>query len=484
MSRILSSLLILTFTVAAFGQTETPPAPSAPRISSVPPVFTSKLSNGLVVATVKRTSSPLVTIEFMTPFGAMREGDDSAGLADFTASMLTKGTKNRTATEIAEEVEFLGGGLFSGSTWNNSKVGVTVTSDKIEAAFAILADVVRNPKFDPKEVSLLRQQTLDGLNYNLKQAGFLASYVSATTSFGEHPAGGTPTSIARIKPADVAAFYRLAYRPETASVVFSGDIDPAQAKAIAQKFFGTWKVAPVAKPKIAFGTMPPALTLKGRVSRITVVDLPDSGQAAVNFNVRTSLGRLSPNGKSETAPAFYPAMVLNSILGGGYSSRLNQEIRIKRGLSYGAGSSFAWRNSSSNFSARVQTKNESAGEVASLIVAEIDRISTTPVPATELGARKLVLSGDFGRETETTAGLAEYIVALLGYGLTPNELKTHIARINAVGADRVQSVAANFLDSGDIVIVGDYKVFKDDLAKRFPGMKIEVVPASKYTGDK
>ena len=204
--------------------------------------------------------------------------------------------------------------------------------------------------------------------------------------------------------------------------------------------------------------------------RFLVVDLPNSGQASVNYLVPVkALGRSNKE--------YYPASVLNSLLGGGYSSRLNQEIRIKRGLSYGAGSSFSWRGESSNFGARTQTKDVSAAEVAELIVGEIKRLAEGDPTAAELDPRKAVLTGGFGRNLETNAGLAGAIADLYSFGIPASELNAYMTNVNSVQSSAIKSFAAKNFVSGDIVIVGDYAKFKDDLAKRFPNAKIEVVKA-------
>src|SRR5438552_7861022 len=147
-------LLPFAFSVG-FAQTEMPPAPSAPKPVTVPAVQEKKLPNGLTVAVVERKSVPLVTIQLLVKSGASSEDANKAGLANLTAAMLTKGTKTRTATQIAEAVEFLGGSIISGARWISSFVSVTVTSDKIDRAMAILADVILNPAFDQKELDLL-----------------------------------------------------------------------------------------------------------------------------------------------------------------------------------------------------------------------------------------------------------------------------------------------------------------------------------------
>ncbi len=168
----------------------------------------------------------------------------------------------------------------------------------------------------------------------------------------------------------------------------------------------------------------------------------------------------------------------NTILGGGYSARLNAEIRIKRGLSYGAGSSLSSRNDKTNLLARVQTKNETAAEVAELVAAEITRLGSGLAEQTELNPRQLTLTGAFGNSLETTNGLAAKLVELYTFGLSADELNSYMKSVRNVSAEQVKNFASSNLNGGDIIIVGDYKVFADDLKKRFPTQKIEVIAAS------
>ncbi|MGQ0540580.1 MAG: M16 family metallopeptidase, partial [Blastocatellia bacterium] len=206
------------------------------------------------------------------------------------------------------------------------------------------------------------------------------------------------------------------------------------------------------------------------VKRFLVLDLPNSGQASVNF-IKPILG------VGRRSKEYYAASVLNSLLGGGYSSRLTQEIRIKRGLSYGAGSSFAWRGWKTNFGARTQTKNESAAEVAQLIIAEIKRLAETDPTDAELLPRKSVLTGGFGRNLETTQGLAGALADLYSFGISTNELNSYMPNVNGVKNGELKSFASTNFFEGDVIIVGDYAKFKDDLAKRFPEMKIDLIKA-------
>ena len=317
---------------------------------------------------------------------------------------------------------------------------------------------------------MLKSQTLDGLTYNLKQPGFLATYVAARYSFDEHPAGGTPDSLKTITRDDIAAFHAGNYAPNNAVLIFAGDITVAQAEAIALKYFGSWNNQYKAEDKLL---SPKSPANKGALlKRILVVDLPNSGQAAVNYTKNLEDITRTKN------EYYYPASVLNSLLGGGYSSRLNQEIRIKRGLSYGAGSSFAWRNWKSNFGTRTQTKNESAAEVAELVIAEIKKLTEGAIADVELVPRKSVLTGNFGRNLETTGGLAAQIADLYSFGISTGELNAYMKSVQSVSDKQIRDFASTNLTGGDIIIVGDYAKFKDDLAKRFPGLTVEVIKAA------
>jgi zinc protease len=464
-SLIAVSLLLLTAGFVS-AQVETPPAPQPPKSIRVPAVVESKLANGLTVASVERKSTPLVTVVLMVKGGASAENATKAGLANLTASLLVKGTKTRSATQVAEDIEFLGGSLNTGAGWNNSVVNLTVTPDKLDAAMAILSDVVLNPSFQKDELDLLRSQALDGLTYNLKQPGFLATYVASKYSFNEHPAGGTPASLAAITRDDVAAFHSANYLPGQSVLIFAGDIAPDRAKLVSEKFFGNWKGGSARKTAAESGAG--SAGGNGTLNRILVVDLPNSGQASVNYMVRSF-------GVGRTSPTYFPANVLNAVLGGGYSSRLNQEIRIKRGLSYGAGSGFSWRQNLSNFSARTQTKNESAAEVAELVVGELKRLGESPIAESELVPRKSVLTGTFGRNLETTGGLAGAIADLYSFGVPTSELNTYMKSVEGVSDAQIREFATKNFVGGDLVIAGDAKAFMDDLKKRFPNAKIDVI---------
>ncbi len=481
-------LLSLMLCVGVFAQTGEP-KPSEPKTVKIPAVKEFTLKNGLKGAIVERPGVPLVTVQLMIKSGADNEVEEKAGLANLTAALLTKGTKSRTANQIAEQMEFLGADLNSGAGWNSSTVSVNVLSEKLDQAMEIMADTVLNPAFKQDEIDLLKSQTIDGLTYNLTQPGFLTSYVASVFSYGEHPAGGTPVSINAITRDDMVKFHKDKFIPANAILIFTGDITAKQAATLAEKHYGALKNPPPKKEEIRYGdpnygSKPNSKPIP-LVKRILVVDLPNSGQASVSYTKELNKGRSTcyamkdDSIKCQNTEKYYPALVLNSVLGGGYSSRLNQEIRIKRGLSYGAGSSFAWRSSNANFGTRTQTKNETAAEVAELVLAEIKKLSEGEIAESELNPRRLVLTGGFGRNIETNQGLANALADLYSFGLPADSLNSYMSSVMAVGDKQIREFAAENFKGGDIIIVGDAKIFMEDLKKRFPDTPIKVVAADK-----
>ena len=478
------AFLIFNFYLVPVNGQEQPPAPTAPKSIKIPAIKQKELRNGLTVAVAEKRGLPLVTIRFQTGVGSNADDSGKSGTANLTAGLLTKGTKTRTATQIAQSIEALGGSISSGATFETSVVSVTVTSDKVNQAMAILADVVLNPKFAQSEIDLLKKQTVDDLTYQMTQPGNLAGFVTGLYTFHEYPGIGTVESLKSIDRQSILEFYKEYYQLQDAVLIFAGDISEAQATALAQRYFsrgagqqlylnaasdGGFSEKPVKNPPD-----------KKIVKRMLVIDLPDSGQAAVTYAKRfdkTATDWDEKKGVRRYGKEFFSGNVLNSLLGGGYSSRLNQEIRIKRGLSYGAGSAIQWRSVDSNFFARTQTKNVSAAEVAELIVEEVERLIEDSTSEKELNPRKSVLTGDFSRELETTAGLANMLGELYSERIDPNELNTYMEKVRGVDPATVREFAAGNLSGGDLIIVGDYKVFREDLAKRFPNMRIEVIKA-------
>lgn len=454
-------------TPASAAERRSPP-PAGPTVAAqvpVPSEFT--LANGLRVVVVERHGLPLLTALLVAQGGGALDPASRSGVGSLTAELLTKGTTTRSATEIARQIEALGGSIDSGASFDGSTIEVTVKADQAAPALAILADVARNPKFDPEEIERARAQAIDGVQVAAKNPSQLAALVAARTALGDtqyaHPLSGTPASLRAITAADVRRAYAATWQPRQTALVLVGDITPAAARALAETHFADWNGGVQPQPNQA--GLDPAGPDKPRV---IVVDLPGAGQAGVV---------VARPGIQRSDEAYYAVSVANTILGGGFSSRLNQEIRIKRGLAYGAGSSVQALRDPGLIAARTSTKNSSAPETVSIILAEMKRLGAEPVTAAELSTRQAVLVGNFGRATETTGGIAGTVGSYVTLGVPLSELGQYTRKVSAVDPAAVQAAAAKLLDPGaaSIVVVGDAKAFLPDLRKAYP--QVEVISA-------
>ena len=447
----------------------TPPPPAPPRSGKFPTPVEQTLPNGLRVIVIERHETPLITAQLLIKNGGEVDPPELAGLADMTANLLTKGTQSRDATKIAQEVESLGGSLDAGARWDASTATVGVMSSKIQQAMEILADVVRHPTFKSEEVERLRQQNLDNFTLALGDPGSIARFVAARVVFGDspygHPVSGTAESLTRITAADIAKMHSRYYRPDNAILVIGGDISDKDGLALATKYFGDWQ-----KPTTPLPTISAAMDAAAapKTGRVVVIDKPDAGQAAV-YLARTGIDRKDPD--------YFRGIVSNSVLSG-YSGRLNQEIRIKRGLSYGAGSALESRRDVGPFLASAQTKNESGAIVADLLMGEIGRLSSAPPADAELTPRKAVLIGNFSRNLETAGGLVGQVGSLALYGMGLDEINRYINNVQAVNTADIQKFAGMRLDAktANIIIVGNAKAFLPELQKKYPN--VEVIPVT------
>jgi zinc protease len=458
-------------TLAPEAERQKPPPIGAPVAAVLPTPAEKTLANGLRVIVAKSSDLPLITADLTVKGGASSDPKGLAGTSSLTAELLTEGTTTRSATDVARQIEALGANLEAGSGWEAASLTLSVTASNATPAMAIMADVAEHPAFSPRELARVRAETLDGLSVSFQRPGSLAGFATAPllyagSAYG-HVAGGTPGSLPKIKPADLVKTHAAYWRPDNAVLVLTGDLTPEAGFALAEKAFGSWKKPAAAPPR------PPAAP-SAYAPRNLVIDLPGTGQAAVVL-AKPAITRADTH--------YYQGVVANTVLGVGFSSRLNQEIRIKRGLSYGAGSSLTPQGRIGGFSARVQTKNESAGEVIGLTRAEITRLAAEPAASAELSARKSVLIGSYGRELGTSEGLANILGNLAIYGVPLTEIQSYAAKVEAVTPEAVQAFAKDRLDPAQmsIIVAGDAKIMGEALLKAAPNAT--VIPASKLDLD-
>jgi zinc protease len=435
---------------------ETPPAPQPEREVRLPQVQEKTLANGLRVVVLENHEQPSVTLRVVVPAGKIYDVADKAGLAGATATLLTKGTQSRSAQQIAEAIDSVGGTLQSASGNDFGFAFTQVTSDQIDRGLELLADVVQKPSFPADEVERWRGQILNALQVQSQDPAYLAEAVFARAVFGGHsyglPDAGTPASVGALTRDDLVAFHQKHYVPNGAIFGVVGDIKPADAFARVEKYFGGWKKGEDPKP--------PTLKATAGQRKILVIDKPDAVQTQV------FVGQL---GLAFRDPAFFPAQVYNSVLGGGVSARLYREIRRDRGLAYGAYSNFDTPLQPGEFQASTSTKTESTVEVLDLILKTMSKLAEEPVGAEELTGRKTYLSGTFVRQTEVPDNIVTILIQAMANGYGKDYIESYRDRIQAVTSADVQRFAKERIrpDQSLIVLVGNASGFADDLKKKF-----------------
>ncbi|MET0391411.1 MAG: pitrilysin family protein, partial [Polyangiales bacterium] len=398
--------------------------------------------------------------------GSAADPAGQAGLAALTARLLTRGTSRRSAPEVATAIETLGAKIGASSGHDFSYVHANSATDVFDETAALWAEIARDPAYTATEVERVKTQLLDELRLARSRPSSVANASISRLVYGAAPYGsavsGTPKSIPGLTHTDLAAFHRSRWRPSQATLIFSGDIDPDAAFRLAERLFGDWTDASDAHPPTAAPAGYPV------AARFFLVDHPGAAQASV---------RLVQRAIARTDPAYYPLLVANAVLGGGYSARLNRRIRVERGLSYGARSSLATRKAAGLLTAATETRNEAVPEVLSIILGELHKLGTETVTSHELGTRRAALLGEFGRSLETVDGLGQYVAHLALHGLPLSELQRHNEHVSAVTPEQVRAATSQHLAAADssVVVVGDAARFFDQVAANHPNA--ERVPA-------
>lgn len=468
---IRSSLLLLALSLFAHAEIEGLPKAAEPRPMIFAQPQEKTLANGLRIIVVERPTQPMLQAGLVFKSGAESDPADRAGLTEFTAAALTRGTAKRSATQIAQDLEGLGAAIKTEAGWDGTLAMLATLSANAAPALEILADLARRPAFAETEIDRLKKERIDEREVELEQPSQLARAVATRAILGATPYGhtsnGTPASLKRITRADVIAHYTRAFRPENGALILAGEIKADDAFTLAERLFGDWKGGPVkAAPHRTKAELPkPSAVL---------IDMADAGQAAVYI------------GRAEAPRAdddYFISQIANNVLGGGYSARLNREVRIKRGLSYGCGSKLPRWREGGLFGAACQTKNASAAEVVKVIQTELKQIGQEQAAAEEINARRLVLTGGFQRELETNEGYVKRIADFVLHNEAPGAFAATLAKYDRVTGEAIKSYAASQFapETMSVIVVGRAKDCEKPLRKIFP--KLRVIPQSKVNLD-
>ncbi len=452
--------------VRAESERMAPPPPGETPVTVAPQIVEATLSNGIEVVAVQTGDVPIATISMLVPGGSKTDPRARAGVAQLAASLADRGINGMSAREIAASFESLGASFGGGAGSDGTSFNLTAPVANLGEAGALAANIVKGAIYPEDEFELERARAADGLRVQMQEPGGLARLVARVAMYGEAPygsqPGGTSESLAAITRNDLLEHRQRYFHPSRMKIVVSGGIAPEQAIATAEAMFGDWSTGlrPGPIPTESAGAVQPVRTI--------VVDMPDAGQAAVVAATRAP---------SRTSPDFFPLELANSVLGGGSSGRLFEEIRTKRSLSYGAGSGFADSADDSILTASSQTKNDTADEVAQIFLSEFERLGAEDLSEDLLQRRRLFLSGSYARALETSGGFNSIVATLLQQGLTADEAARFADRLAAVDSDAASAAARQYVDpdNATLIIVGDAAQFLDDLTAVRDN--IEVIPA-------
>jgi zinc protease len=458
---------------AASAQVKNWPSESAPRPLKAtpvkfPPYEIRTLPNGLQVVVVEQHEQPSISVRMLVGAGAAQDVAPRHGVASMVASLLDQGTATRTAQQIADAVDTIGAEVVAGAGTDVTFAYVTVLKDSFAQSLDLLSDIVRAPAFAQEELERRRDQLRSALRVSYQDPDYLASVVFARLVYGFHPYGypgtGTPASIERITRADLVAFHQQYFAPNNCILAVVGDVVPADALAAVEKTFGPWERREV--PPVLMMPPPPP------TRRIVVIDVPDAVQTEIR------VGHLGMNRRSDDFMAFDLAV---RILGGGGANRLQQVLRMERGLTYGASADLEAYRVTGAIVAETDTRSDATGEALRVMVDEFFRLQRESVGARELDGAKAYLAGSSPLSIETPDAIAMKVLTALFYGLPLKELETFRERVNAITSDDIERVTRAYFrpDRVSIVLVGNAAAFVNQL-QRVGFRNIDVVSLADF----
>ena len=411
------------------------------------------LSNGLQVFVVKNTKLPQVSATLALDYDGFTEGD-KAGVAQMAGQLLKRGTTTKSKAQLDEAIEFLGGSMFTSS----QSASVSSLKGNFPSLLGLLSEVVLQPALSTEELEKIRKQTLSGIESNKDDPDAISGNVVKKLVYGaSHPYGEmmTTKTVNQVSIADVKSFLRTYWVPNVAYLIFVGDIEPATAKALAEKNFGTWKKGTATKQNFA-------KPVKPSQTYVAIVDRPASVQSVVAI---ASTVDLYPGSSNDIAGS-----VMNNILGGGFSGRLFANLREKYAFTYGAYSSLSPSRQIGIFQAEASVRNEKTDSSIQELLREINIIRNEQVGETELSRMKNYLSGGFARSLENPATIANFALNIARNNLPADYYQKYLTNLAAVDAAKVQNAAKLFLntDQMHIVIVGNAKQIAKGLEKYGP----------------
>lgn len=432
----------------------TRPTPGPAREYHFPPFTKIRLANGITVIVARVTKLPLVSVA--TVFGATAVIDPigKEGLAELTAQSLREGTEKRNGVQLSVDLETLGTSLEAGADWDTSVASMTVLKTNLRPAFEIFAETLTSPAFREEDVDRLKTERLTERMQLLDEPRGLAEesfskFLYSPDARYAAPMSGSSSSVRSITRGDAERFYGRNYSPSSSTVIFAGDITPDEAVALVESTLGGWSGAESKEGVVA-----------DRIARTTraveIVAKPDAAQSEL---------RIGHLGIPRTHPDYFSIVVMNAVLGGLFSSRINLNLREAHGYTYGASSYFDWRRQSGPFVISTAVQSEVTAAAISETLKEIDSMREKMIGHDELTLATSYLEGVFPIRYETTSAIASALANMVTFGLPENYFDTYRSNIAAVTTSDVLEAARRHVrpDELQIVVVGNPELIRDSI---------------------
>ena len=427
-----------------------PPELGPPPKLSLPPITTRRLPNGLRLMIVEQHELPLADFVLLVGSGSTADPASKPGIANLVSAMLREGTTTRKSLEIADQIAFLGIRLSPTSSWESSTLSLHTPTAQLDSALALFADVALHPSFPANEFERVRKTQLTELLQVRDQGAAIASIVFPAIIYGSaHPYGapaqGTEASVKALTTGDLQSYYQANFRPNNATLIVVGDVTPAQVEQKINALFGGWQRADI--PQINYSEPP-----KSATTTIYLIDKPGAAQSSF---------RIGAVGVPRSTQDYFALTVMNTILGGSFTSRLNQNLRETRGYTYGAGSRFDMRRAAGPFLASAEIVTAKSDSALLEFMKELNGIRQL-VPPAELSRAKRYLQLQLPGNFETTQQIAAAMVPVALFGLPLDYYNNYVQNIEGVTQADVARVAQQYINPGSlaVVIVGDRKTIE------------------------
>lgn len=438
--------------VAVPDRSTRPAVGRAPAVA-LPPLREFTLANGLDVLLMEKRDLPLVQLNLILDAGGVRDDAERAGLASLTAAMLDEGAAGMSALEIADALERLGARFAIGADAHAATVSLRAPSPLLEEAVAVMADVVLRPDFPQADLERLRLERLTSLLRRHDEPNAIAGVLYDETLFGAaHPYGrsgiGTERSLRALTRDDLRDFHQRHYSPASATAIVVGDIDEAGARALLERAFGAWS-----RRGVPGADVPAPVQVQGRV--VYLVDKPGAAQSVVR------LGRI---GVPRSTRDYYALQVMNVILGGSFTSRLNQNLREDKGYAYGAGSGFNYMPATGSWFASSSVQTHSTGPALAEFMSELRRMHE-PIPEEEVERARNFLAMRYPAGFQSVADIAGRLGEVARYSLPRDYFNRFVPEVLAVTRADVERVAREYIDPDNVAIfvVGDRDVIEQQV---------------------